>query len=600
MDPDLAANRSIVDLTLAPLNEAGRVEFSADLYILKPRDLAKSNGTVLLDVLNRGRKLVIAGFNRGTGNTTLDTADQLGDGFLMDHGFTVVWLGWQFDVPRQPGLMRLYSPVAQGLTGPVRAEFVPTQRTERMPLSEREHVPYAVAADKTAKLTIRERHDGERRVIPATEWTLSDEGYITMSSGFEPGKIYEAVYTAKDPAVVGLGLAAVRDLISFLKYSQKSEVLGAHAPLKRAIGFGASQSGRFLRTFLYGGFNSDESGRQVFDAVWPHVAGAGRGSFNIRFGQPSRDAQPFGNFFYPTDLFPFTDLEETDPATGDKGGLLHAEKKIPKIIYTNGGYEYWGRAASLIHTTPDGKRDLPRAPGTRIYSFAGAPHGPGSFPPQRRNTRYLLNPSDNRDVMRALLIAVQEWIATGKEPPPSFYPQISKGQLTSLDKLNFPEIPELDVPGRVHKAYRVNYGPEFKGKGIVSVEPPEVGDAFTVLVPQVDDDGNEIAGIRIPEVACPLGTYTGWNYRSADMGAPNELIAFLGSFFPFPRTSSERAASKDPRQSIAERYETKQTYLGCVSRAAEGLVSRRLVLKSDVPAIMERASRQWDYLTGQN
>jgi hypothetical protein len=404
------------------------------------------------------------------------------------------------------------------------------------------------------------------------------------------------VYTGKDPAIVGLGLAAMRDLVSFFKYSKESELLGAHAPLKHAIGFGTSQSGRFLRTFLYGGFNADEKGRQVFDAVWPNVAGAGRGSFNLRFGQPSRDAQPFGNFFYPTDVFPFTDLEEKDPVTGETGGLLEREKKVPKIIYTNGSYEYWGRAASLIHTMPDGKHDLALASGTRVYSFAGAPHGPGSWPPETRNTRYPVNPSDNRDVMRALLMAVQAWIAEGKEPPPSLYPQISKKQLTAADHLKFPSIPGVEAPARALAPYRVKYGPEFKEKGIISVEPPELGKEYPVLVPRLDEDGNEIAGIRIPEIACPLGTYTGWNFRASQIGAPHELIAFLGSWFVFPRTAKEQQAAKDPRMPVEQRYKDKQAFLACISQAADQLAGQRLLLESDVPYILKRASDHWDYV----
>jgi hypothetical protein len=358
--------------------------------------------------------------------------------------------------------------------------------------------------------------------------------------------------------------------------------------IKRAIGFGTSQSGRFLRTFVYQGFNADEKGRKVFDGLWPHVAGAGRGSFNFRFAQPSRDAQPFGNFFYPTDLFPFTDTEQTDPETGDRGGLLTTamqQKAVPKIFYTNGSYEYWGRAASLIHTQPP-------APDTRIYFFTGAQHGPGRFPPSTTQAKYPANPNDYRYLMRALLAAMNQWVTEGREPPASSYP--GEEQLTVPANLKFPAIPGVRLPDRAHTAYRVDYGPQFRTAGIVTKEPPVLGNPFTAQVPTLDADGNETSGIRLPELVCPLGTYTGWNYRLESTGAPTELIAFIGSFFAFAPTADQRG--QDPRLSIAERYSGKAEYLSRIGAAARSLADRRLLLDRDVAALEQRASRMWDTL----
>jgi hypothetical protein len=589
VDPNAPANRIIVDLDKAPRNADGLVEFSADFYMLKPRDPAKGNGTLLFEVSNRGGKGMVRMFNLadGGGNDP-QTAEAIGDGFLMEQGYSLVWLGWQFDVPEQPGLMRLYAPRFQA-TGLVRSEFIPAAATDLLPFAERNHLPYPPADAKTGELTVRERHDGPRQTIPRSQWKYDDTGRIRVAGGLQAGRIYEFVYTAKNPAVVGLGPAAVRDLIAYLKYDGGPMLLGDQRRfLKRAIGFGTSQSGRFLRTFVYQGFNADEKGRRVFDGLWPHVAGAGRGSFNFRFAQPSRDAQPFGNFFYPTDLFPFTDTEQTDPETGERGSLLAKaveQKVVPKIFYTNGSYEYWGRAASLIHTqTP--------APDTRIYFFTGAQHGPGQFPPSTTAAKYPSNPNDYRYLMRPLLVAMNQWITDGREPPASSYP--AEDQLTPPAGLKFPAIPGVKVPVRAHTAYRVDYGPQFRTAGLITKEPPVLGKSFSAMVPTLDADGNETSGIRLPELVCPLGTYTGWNYRPERTGAPGEVIAFIGSFFAFAPTADQRG--QDPRPSIAERYSGKQEFLNRIAASARSLADRRLLLDRDVAAVEQRAARMWDAL----
>jgi hypothetical protein len=469
-----------------------------------------------------------------------------------------------------------------------------------MPLADRNHLPYEVADPASARLTVRSRHNGVRETIPATQWKFSGSREVSMAAGFDPGRIYELIYTAQEPSVVGLGPAAIRDLIAFLKHDGGPMLLGDQPRfMKRAIGFGTSQSGRFLRTLVYQGFNADEKGRKVFDGLWPHVAGAGRGSFNFRFAQPSRDAQPFGNFFYPTDLFPFTDLEEKDPLTKETGSLLATaikQKVVPKIFYTNGAYEYWGRATSLIHTSADAKVDLPVAADTRIYFFTGAQHGYGSFPPARGTTRYVANPLDYRFQMRAMLVAMNRWITDGTEPPKSAYPLLAKDALTPVAGLKFPSIPEIKVPYRALTAYRVNYGPEFHTRGQITIEPPKTGEAFPVLVPQVDSDGNEVAGVRLPEIEHPLGTYTGWNFRDASIGAPDEMIAFTGSWFPFARTKAERTKNKDSRASIEERNGAKQDYLTRVNQSARALAAAGYVLERDVPQLNERAARMWDHV----
>lgn len=602
VDPDLPANKIVADIALAPRNAEGKVEFSADVYVLKPRDSARGNGTVVYEVSNRGGKGALAMFDHAQSALDPRTQAELGDSFLLENGYTVVWVGWQFDLPRRPGLVRLYAPQIKGVIGTVRAEFTPDAKTTLMPLADRDHIAYpAIERDDPAlKLTIRDRADSPRKTIPRAQWKFKDESTIEMAAGFLPAKFYDIVYKSTDPTVAGLGPAAVRDFISFLKYGGSETLLGDQRRyIKRALGFGTSQSGRFLRTFLYYGFNADEKNKKVFDGVWAHVAGAGRGSFNHRFAQASRDGHRMKNTFYPTDIFPFTDLPETDSETGLTGSILAAAQKsnvVPKIFYTNGSYEYWGRAASLIHTAPDGKLDAPLAPGTRVYYLSGTQHGPGNFPPRRGATQNYPNVNDYRYMMRALLVAMNNWVAASAEPPASRYPRISQDQLVSIKAVQFPKIPGVQFPKYMHTAWRADYGPEFATKGIVSIEPPKLGNPFPALVPQVNADGNDTAGIHMPELAVPLGTYTGWNLRDAKIGAPDELFDMAGSWIPFAWTKAQREAKQDPRLSVEERYRSREDYLAKCRGAAGALAAAGYILNADMEKIVARCAQQWDYL----
>jgi len=603
VDPNVAANRIIADIARAPRNEDGLVEFSADFYCLKPRDPHHGNHAVIFDVVNRGSKTMLGAFDLA-GSADPRTAQDFGDSFLLEQGYTLVWLGWEFDVPPSPDLLRLYVPVAQGVTGLVRSEVTLDRKQTRQSLGDRNQLAYPVLNpdDPKLTLTVRDHADSPRRAVAREAWHIERGTHIVMPAGFDPGKIYELVYTSKDPPIVGLGPAAVRDLISFFKYGIAADtVLGDHHDyIKRAYGFGISQSGRFLRTFVYYGFNQDEQGRRVFDGIMAHVAGAARGSFNHRFAQPSRDGHPFLNTFYPTDIFPFTDLPETDPDTGITDGLLSHNTPpaaVPKIFYTDTSYEYYGRSASLIHTTIDGAEDAPIAPTTRIYFLTGCQHGPSQFPPDRGQAQNLANPNNYRWTLRALLVALDHWVADGQDPPPSQYPKNADGQLAPLNAVKFPHLPGVAFPTRIQQAWHVDYGEEFRSAGIVIIEPPKVGRAFSTRVPQVDADGNETSGIRMPATSVPLATYTGWNLRSPDIGAPDELYSMVGSFIPFAHTKAERVKAGDPRFSVEERYAGKQVYLDKVQAAARDLVKDRYLLERDVPTVIERASAEWDFVT---
>jgi hypothetical protein len=617
VDPENAANRLIVNLKKAPRNAQGEVEFYADFYVVSPAVPAKGNGTVLLEVSNRGRKGLLTTFSRSKSSFDPRTEAEFGDALLLKQGFTLAWVGWQFDVPREPPLMSVTVPVAHdksgAITGLVRSDFVPDQKIFSFSLGDRAFLQYpAIDDDPSTTLTERKTSEAPRHVIPRDQWRfgrdvngrfVADNRFVYRAAGFEPGVIYEVVYRSSDPPVVGLGMAAVRDFVDYFRNGSKStEPLDSvRAATKRTLGFGSSQSGRFLRTFLYFGMNEAEDHKQVFDGVWAHVAGGGRGSFNHQFAQPSRDARPFFNFLYPTDIFPFTEADQMDPETGITDGLLKRtleSGKVPKIFYTNTAYEYYGRAASLSHTSLDGTKDVALTKDSRLYIFTGGNHGPGQIPPARHDTAYLENANDYEWFMRSLLISMQNWIAEGKLPPPSAYPSIQRGELVPPSRVAFPKIPGVAYSTRLHRVFRMDFGETFRSAGQVTIEPPKLGKEFPTLVMQVDKDGNEIAGLKTPQVAVPLATHTGWNLRDASIGAPDELYSMKGSYFPFARTKSEREARGDPRPSVEERYAGRDAYLQQVREAARQLVERGYLLEQDMKPIIDLSGSEWAYVMG--
>lgn len=619
-------NRVIVDLDKAEKSADGDVVFSSDFWLLHPLDPDKANGGLLLEIPNRGHKNLLADINGAVPSADPTKEKEYGDRWLLRQGYTFAVLGWQWDLAEAPGIMRLSAPVAheadgKPITGLLRDDFTLPTKTTSLPLG---HIllgsvggveyPVSNPDDPRNVLTVRDGPTAERQIIPREEWsfareenyteagkrgrrTVPDTNHILLKKGFEPGKLYELVYVVQDPVVAGLGLAAVRDFVSYLK-NDKNDI----ATVSRAYAIGISQSGRFLRHFLYQNFNADEQGRQVFDGITAIVAGAGRGSFNHRFAQPSRDAAPLSAVFYPTDLFPFTDLPERDPVTGEKAGLLDAAQAahvVPKIFYVNTSYEYWGRAASLIHTTPDGTKDADLAPNTRIYFFAGLEHFPGRFPPGPRGSgiadlqgQYPANPNPDRWLKRALIMNMNGWVRDGVEPPPSKYPKISDGTLVALNQVKFPEIPETHFPTEASVAWRLDFGSSWKD-GIISTQPPKVGAEFPVLLPQVDADGNELAGVHIPEMTVPLATYTGWNYRAPTIGAPDRRLPFIGSYFPFRTTPEEREKSGDPRKSIGERYESEEAYVTQFRDAASALMAAHWMIREDLIPVLTRGQNEW-------
>lgn len=389
----------------------------------------------------------------------------------------------------------------------------------------------------------------------------------------------------------------MRDFASYAKHAPDSVT-----PASRVLGEGISQNGRFLRDFLYQGFNADEEGRMALDGMLSHVAGAGRGNFNYRFAQPSRDAQPTSSIFYPTDIFPFTDQAEIDPLTHEKGGLLDRasrERVVPKIFLSHTSYEYWGRAASLIHTSADAKQDAMIGETVRIYHFTGLQHFSGPFPPARgEGSLYGQEPQTPLQIRyfwRAMIANMDAWVRSGTAPPPSEYATLAKHTLVPVQKLVFPRIPGVEKPSEANVAYRLDFGPQWH-EGILSVQPPRVGKPFPVLVPQVDEDGNEIGGVHLPEITVPLATYTGWNLRDRSIGAPAQRVAFEGSYLPFPKNEEDRKRLADPRKSILERYENREAYLEKFARAADELIQQRWILPEDRELLLKRGGDEWDLI----
>ncbi len=609
IDPLAPENAAIADVRLAPRNAAGKVEFAADFALLRPADRAAANGTLLYEVANRGRKGLLNVFNHG-GSASDPTPADLGDGFLLRHGYTLLWVGWQHDVPQEEGLVRTYVPQAtdggRELRGLVRADFVPTAPTRSQRLSDRGHVAYPAREPDAERhtLTVRDSPLGPREIVPRSAWRFAreengrivpDPTHVYLASGFEPFRIYEVIYESANPPVAGLGLAAIRDAVGALKHDGAAALDLPSGSVERAIGFGLSQSGRLLRQFLYDGFNTDERGRAVFDGLLVHIAGGARGSFNHRFAQPSRAGW---SHFYPNEIFPFADARTRDPVTGRADGLLARApaESLPRIFYTNSSNEYWRGSAALTHVSPDGRRDLELPAHVRTYLLAGTQHVPAAFPPPKGDGVAAANPNDYRWFLKALLVRLDRWIADGEPPPPSRYPRLDDGTLVRRDALDFPTLAALPVPERLRAPRRIDFGSRFAAERVIEREPPAVGPAFPLLLPQVDEDGNELAGLRSPELAAPLATYTGFSLYDPAVGPPDELVSLIGSYVPFPATAAERAAAGDPRRAIEERYADRDAYLARVRTHASALAAEGYLLEEDLAAIEAAAARHWDAL----
>ena len=609
VDPKTHHNKNIVNLRKAPLNERGRVEYSMDVFILKPLDMKRGNRTIFYEVVNRGNQSLRVNYGAVRSNNPT-TLTHVGDGFMMRQGYTLVWSGWQGDVLAGGGRLTANFPIAKNpddsaIKRVITAEFVFQKPTFSVPLSfDRESLdvkPYPPVEESmaNARLYRRDATHAERELIARDQWSFDrcldgkakspSRTDVCLPAGFSPNYIYELVYEARDPIVMGLGFAATRDLISFLRYdaTNNNPLLDNEMKSPRwVIGFGSSQSGRFLKDLIYQGFNQDEAGRIVFDGAIPHISASRRTFTNYEFAMPGRFATALEGHFTPGDEFPFTYETLTDPISKKTDGWLarcRQQKACPKIMHWDSGTESWQGRNSLVVGDPLGKKDVVIPENVRLYYFSSTQHGP-TDKPARGSCQQLTNPLSYMETQRALIVALHSWVTQGVLPPPSRYPRISDGTFVppAQTTQGFPSIAGVRYKG-VPNDLSVND---------THTQPPRHvdGKTYPLLVPKVDRDGNEIAGIRAVALQVPLATYAGWNLRAKGF-IEDELCYLNGQYIPFAKTKVEREKTGDPRLSIEERYKDQNDYVQQVSRAARTLVDERFLLPDDAERLIAEAKK---------
>jgi hypothetical protein len=570
------------------------VEFSADLFIIRPKDASKGNGVLVFDIPNRGGKGLLSTFNHAKGSQDPTTEEEFGDGLLMREGYTLVSVGWEFDIPKKPNLVLLNAPVAtdngKSITGWIMPGpwFIPGKQVDSYNYASGDFTPAYPPLDlkNTAyRLTERRALVWAPTLVPREDWQFgrmdsgkvqSDPNWITIKGGFKPGMVYQLNYESKDPPVAGVGFAAVRDLASAVKYDANAIVRG-----KYVYTFGASQVGRWQRQMIYEGFTIDEKGRKAVDALFIQTGGTGLGSFNERWAQPDE----LGS--YTQTKFPIRYETITDPVTGKRDGLgarIPAGLE-PKIFLVDTESEYYdrGRVSSLRAISMDGRKDLPDPPNMRIFFLAGAKHGSGTWPPAESEAQQLrVDPLDYRWAQRALLASLDKWVRQGVAPAPSRHPMLSDHTAILQSEIKFPDVPGVQWPYHVPGGERNDL-------------PAGPMAALPFLVPQVDKDGNDTSGIRLPEQSVPLGTYTGWAFRSEREGEPDTLVSMAGSYIPFAKTKAEREKKHDPRLSLEERYSGREDYMRRVEAAANALAKDRYLLPEDVKTVVDEAGKHWDW-----
>lgn len=610
IDPRLPQNALITDIQLAPRNARGMVEYAMDIYVLKPVDLKRGNHKLFTELPNRGGKL-FGGLNNSSGGNDPQTAEQAGDAFLLNMGYTIAWCGWDISATAGNHNMTITVPVAKNkdgsaITGPS-YEYISFDN-DNITSYKLAYAAASLAKDK-AVLTVRDLLNDKPGAIPSSGWEYTDERSIRLlpaGTSFKQSAIYEFIYPAKDPLVAGLGLAAMRDFVSFLRYA-KTDGAGHENPLagnvRYTYSFAISQPARYMNDFQTLGFNQDEQGRRVFDGIENWLGGGSGVGINYRFAQPGRTERNRINHLYPEGIFPFAYPVLHDKLSGKTGGRIArytGKLNQPKVMEVNSANEYWVKAASLLHTDLMGN-DLPDPDNVRFYLLSGMQHGSGNG----KSTgvcQQLQNPTRAEPVLRALFIALDDWVTKGIKPPESQVPRkangtaalavVNPGSLTGTvprQVLNWPTIPGVTYNGIITTRYYYDYGSDFT-KGIISKYPeqPVHRPAYQSFVSKVDADGNEIAGIRLPPVAAPVATLTGWALRRKGFGL-NDGGEAAGQLIPFKNTKAERLAAGDPRLSLEERYGTHAQYVAAVTRAVNELAARRLLLPADAQQYIKEA-----------
>jgi len=604
IDPLTAINQAVIDVELAPRDEKGMVHFSTDITLIIPTDKSKINGSLIYEFNNRGGMLL----------PYVDAETNV----LFSRGFIFVSTGWIGELLPNPNKLRLYAPIAYGenkapLIGNIRVEIIGQKGKNRLNVNGGGHGAYELTGrgHKIATLTKRMRETDPRQVIPSDKFYIESnwsaytcerdglpEVELIMEDSFEANYIYELIYEAKNPIVQGLGFAGIRDIISFLRYEKTAgnPLLDfSNEPfIDRTMSFGISQSGRAIRMFLYEGFNEDEQGRKVFDGAVPMVAGAGMGFFNHRFASPTRFSTQRESHLFPADFFPFTYSESADLFTSTKDGILKkaiAKNVVPKIMHLQSSAEYWHRCAALshIHQNPLTDADVPE--NVRFYAIVGQ-HGAGNGQPKNKKAGAIaINHTNYSPFVRTLIIALDDWIKIDKAPPPSIYPNFKNGTLVNWEaaSVGWQSIPNINYPTVIQQAYSADFGINFSSTKFITQHPPIIQEKYPIYLPKLDADNNELGMLKVPAVAVPTGTYTGWNLRTPAMGADSELLRLTGGYIPFPKTKKERIKSKDSRKSIEERYTNFEDYYAAYKKATEDLVKQGYLLEEEVKGILELA-----------
>lgn len=605
IDPTDRRHRDIVDIDLAPVKN-GNILYRAPFYILKPADPKKGNGKIFYAFGNRGAKRSLQWLNDSAASNDPMKEDHFGHGFLMRQGYTIVMNGYSGHVRPGANILGAEIPIAinpdgSSITGKVMTEMVAGDEQDNTIT-----LPYEADSTDTSNgtLTVREHGGGLREKFDA--WRYIDEHTVEFPGPSRPGWIYEFVYMAKDPLVMGMGHAITRDFISFLKHEETDD-FGNHNPLENigeidaVYSWGRSNGGRTQRDFLRWGFNEDEQGRSVIDGMIPYGTGAaGHLWMNWRFSQPMASSRKHERHYAPEHEFPQTFPVLTDPLTGQTDGILRRcleTDTCPKVFSIDGANEYWNKLSSLNHADANGN-DLDiesMAPNMRVYSIASIEHNTTfdqTMPETMKACQQMTNPLYNGPIFRALLVKMDEWVMEGKNPPASMVPKRSDETLVSPEAINYPGIPALNYDGWP-SIPRLVYTPEtmYRYGPLDFTDVPYKrlsNEEYVVQVSQVDTDGNEIAGIRLPELAVPLGTHLGWSVMKDGEGFPDSCGQH-GTFIPFAKTKVERMAANDPRPSLEERYGDVQTFANKIESVANDLVQQGFLLDEDKDRIVRRA-----------